>query len=65
MASAAGGDPADLYEIVDGGHPSLIGESLMARYLWEELVAVAPSAVGPVNPNNDRIRALFGDQGGH
>ena len=37
----------------------------MARYLWDALLATATDVVGPVNPNNDAIRALFGDQGGH
>jgi acyloxyacyl hydrolase len=54
-----------LIEPFDGFHPSQILQSLMAEYLWEWLEKEHPDALGPVNPNNDAIQKLFGDQGGY
>lgn len=61
----AGGDPAELIETVDGFHPSHTGHRLLAKAIWNELVAKYPSFVGPVNPRNAAIFKKFGEQGGH
>jgi len=50
---------------MDGGHPSVTGEILMGDYIWRLMERDFPDALGPVNPNNARIQALFGDQGGY
>jgi len=50
---------------MDGGHPSVSGEILMGQYMWEILERTHPEVLGPVNPNNQRIQELFGDQGGY
>lgn len=61
----SGYDAYDLYEVMDGGHPSVTGEILMGEYIWRILERDFPAAVGPVNPNNAVIQSLFGDQGGY
>jgi acyloxyacyl hydrolase len=58
----AGGRAFDLIEPVDGFHPSQTGNMLLAEMLWEDLAANRPGWLPPVNPNNDAIRARFGDQ---
>ena len=65
FSSNAGGSLFDLYEVMDGGHPSVTGEILMGDYIWRLMERDFPDALGPVNPNNARIQALFGDQGGY
>lgn len=40
-------------------------QPLIAQTLWKSIMQVAPEAIGPVNPSNNKISALFGDQGGH
>lgn len=62
---AKGGKPSDLIEKVDGFHPSTLGNMLIAQALWSRLLNEVPDALGPVNPNNAAIKAIFGDQGGH
>jgi len=37
----------------------------LADKIWEHLEAEKPEWLGPVNPNNDLITQLFGDQGGY
>jgi acyloxyacyl hydrolase len=56
---------AELFEPVGGGHPSQSAQALTAAALWKALEAQRPDILGPVNPNNERIKQLFGDQGGH
>ena len=89
--AAAGGDPFDLIEPVDGCafawergarlpfhlltpfllpsslavHPSQTGNMLLADILWKDLAANKPDWLPPINPNNDKIQQLFGDQGGY
>ena len=41
------------------------GNVLMAEQVYAWLEANHPEALGPVNPHNAEIEALFGDQGGH
>jgi acyloxyacyl hydrolase len=62
---AAGGNPRDLVEPVDGFHPSQAGQQLLAGVVWDDLMKFKPQWLGPENPHNDEIRALFGDQGGY
>lgn len=59
----SGGAPSDLIEPVDGFHPSQVGDTLLAAHAVKEwdLLGILP----PVNPNNAKIAALFGDQGGY
>ncbi|KJE93948.1 hypothetical protein CAOG_08802 [Capsaspora owczarzaki ATCC 30864] len=60
-----GNNVADLIEPVDGFHPRLGGEAMMAALIWDELTQYAPQMIGKVNPNNDAIISKFGDQGGY
>ncbi len=60
-----GGQPWELIEPIDGFHPNGIAHSLIAEYIWGQLVANNPSTVGPVNPFNEQIAAKFGNQGGY
>lgn len=63
--TASGGDPRALIEPVDGFHPSQTGNMLLAASMWEFLVENVPEAIGDINPNNEEIIAVFGDQGGY
>ena len=36
----------------------------MSKEVWEWMEENIPDALGPVNPHNDEIRAMFGNQGG-
>ena len=54
-----------MFEAIGGGHPSTTSQILMAEAVWTELEANYPDVLGPVNPNNDEIERLFGDQGGY
>lgn len=60
-----GGNVADLIEVVDGFHPSHTCHRLLSKVIWEELETNHPSFLCPVNPSNDKIRKMFGEQGGH
>jgi len=62
---AEGKDPYVLIEPVDGFHPSQTFHAMMADYYWEALQKDHPDWLGSVNPNNDLIEQLFGDQGGY
>jgi len=55
--------PHILIEEVDGFHPSHEGHKVAADHTWKLLESYG--WVGRVNPNNNLIRARFGDQGGH
>ena len=55
----------ELIEPVDGFHPTLLAESLAAKTLWRILESKVPHVLGKVNPQNEIIRLLFGDQGGY
>jgi acyloxyacyl hydrolase len=43
----------------------LTGSQLWAQEVWSEMQTKWPNLIGPVNPHNDEIRRLFGDQGGY
>ncbi|XP_038624193.1 acyloxyacyl hydrolase isoform X1 [Tachyglossus aculeatus] len=60
-----GGQPWQLIEPVDGFHPSEVALALHAEFFWTTLLRRWPQALGKVNPFNDQIEKLFGDQGGH
>jgi acyloxyacyl hydrolase len=60
----AGGIASDVIEPSDGFHPSQLGNELLAKVIWEHMEKNFPEALGKVNPYNDQIKAMFGDQGG-
>jgi hypothetical protein len=37
---------------------------ILSDVVWEYLEKEFPEAIGPINPFNDDIRMIFGDQGG-
>lgn len=62
---AKGGKTWELFEAVDGFHPNQIAQPIIANELWKNLKLIAPKSIGPINPRNDEIKRLFGDQGGY
>jgi len=60
-----GGETWQLIEPADGFHPNQIAHSLFADFMWNTLMENVPHFLGDVNPNNDLIESLFGDQGGY
>ncbi|XP_041376838.1 acyloxyacyl hydrolase-like [Gigantopelta aegis] len=60
-----GGQPWQLIEPVDGFHSNQLGQSITAQIIWDNLEQLFPEILGKVNPNNDKIRSTFGDQGGY
>lgn len=61
----AGGHKWELIEPVDGFHSNQLGQALTAKAVWENLEKEYPEVLGPINPNNDKIQQIFGDQGGY
>jgi len=59
-----GGDAVDLFEPVDGFHPSHLMNQMLSDVVWGFLETDFPEAIGEINPFNDEIRNVFGDQGG-
>jgi hypothetical protein len=51
----------DLIEKSDGFHPSQAGNALFATQFFAWLESEHPEALGPVNPHNAEIDALFFD----
>uniref|UniRef100_A0A7S3CVG2 Uncharacterized protein n=3 Tax=Palpitomonas bilix TaxID=652834 RepID=A0A7S3CVG2_9EUKA len=62
---AEGKNPAELIEPVDGFHPGQIAQALEAKWMYEHLEEAYPEFLGEVNPHNDDIQKVFGDQGGY
>ncbi|XP_059164454.1 acyloxyacyl hydrolase-like isoform X1 [Physella acuta] len=62
---AMGGAGWELIEPVDGFHDNQLGQAFVAGILWDDVMNKFPDTFGPVNPNNDLIDRLFGDQGGY
>eukprot|EP00058_Branchiostoma_floridae_P008751 XP_002594239.1 hypothetical protein BRAFLDRAFT_65090 [Branchiostoma floridae] len=62
---AQGGHGWELIEPVDGFHINQLANALSADYIWEWMEKEHPELLGKVNLNNDRIKQLFGDQGGY
>jgi acyloxyacyl hydrolase len=60
-----GNDPGELLMAVDGFHPSQKFHARLGDWLWKTLMTEHPDWLGEVNPNNDRITQLFGNQGGY
>lgn len=60
----SGGNAGDCIEPSDGFHPSQTGNELFASQLWSFFENEFPAAIGEVNPHNDDIQNIFGDQGG-
>ena len=60
-----GGEIHELIEPVDSLHPTQAAQALIAQQFWSKLEETMPHVLGPVNPNNQQIEQLFGDQGGH
>jgi acyloxyacyl hydrolase len=60
-----GGEGWQLIEPVDGFHMNQIANYLYADLIWDTLSARVPSWFGSVNPYNDEIAKIFGDQGGY
>jgi len=60
-----GHNASDLIEPVDGFHPSQTANVLIADNLWAAVSADFPQAMGGLNPNNNAILQMFGDQGGY
>ena len=42
-----------------------IANAQTARVVWEELLQKYPEVIGKENPLNDKIKSIFGDQGGY
>jgi len=55
----------ELIEPIDGFHPSQLTNALIAKIVWEKLEKEHPDFLGPVNPHNAEIQAIFGNQGGY
>lgn len=56
---------SELIEAVDGFHPDTYALSLIADWVVKRLDVDMPEALGPVNPFNEQIKKLFGNQGGY
>ncbi len=61
----AGGHLWQLLEPVDGLHPTQAAQSLISEELWHSMENQLPHVLGPINPRNEDIKRLFGEQGGH
>jgi len=60
-----GKDGRDLYQPVDGGHPSQTSQVLWAKEIWNTIESKWPQVFGNVNPYNKEIEEMFGSQGGY
>lgn len=60
-----GGQKWQLIEPFDGFHINQLGNVLLADLYWDILVKEHSDWIGFVNPNNEQIKKLFGDQGGY
>lgn len=54
----------DLLEAADSLHPNQKAQHLMTEAVWNFLSELPGDVLGPVNPHNEKIISLFGDQGG-
>lgn len=62
---ASGGEPWQLFEPTDGLHITQFAHATLADVLWDRVNVIKPEWLGPINPNNQMITKLFGDQGGY
>ena len=60
-----GGKIWQLIEPVDGFHPNQYDMALFGRSMWNKLEKYHPEIVGGINPFNEEIDKIFGDQGGY
>jgi len=58
------GEPKAVIEPSDGFHPSQTGNMMLSDFMFSWLEKQHPDFLGPINPNNGKIKQLFGDQGG-
>ena len=63
--TSVGGEIWQLIEPVDGFHPNQYAMALFGRSMWKKLEKHHPEVVGILNPFNEEIEKLFGDQGGY
>lgn len=62
---AIGGRAQDFISPSDGFHPSQNANMIISAMVWEWLETNYPSFLGEVNPNNEKIKSVFGNQGGY
>mmetsp|Transcript_42450 Transcript_42450/g.107131 ORF Transcript_42450/g.107131 Transcript_42450/m.107131 type:complete len:574 (+) Transcript_42450:64-1785(+) len=55
----------ELFEPFLGMHTTQGAVASLAEVLWGKLEKDHPEFLGAVNPNNDKIKQIFGDQGGY
>jgi acyloxyacyl hydrolase len=60
-----GGKAWQLIEPIDGFHINQIAHTLASDIYWDILTTQRPEWLGPINPNNEEIAKIFGDQGGY
>ncbi|XP_059164446.1 acyloxyacyl hydrolase-like [Physella acuta] len=61
----SGREAWEMMDAIDSFHTSQDFQAFSAEHIWNQTLASFPQALGPVNPHNDRIVQLFGQQGGH
>ncbi|ESO89739.1 hypothetical protein LOTGIDRAFT_164760 [Lottia gigantea] len=57
-----GGSGWQLIEPVDGFHTNQVAQALTAQVLWDNMLKNHADFLGPVNPFNDKITQIFGNQ---
>ena len=62
---AMGGENWQLIEPIDGFHLNQNGNYLIGDIYWDILQKEHPDWLGPDNVNNEKIKKIFGDQGGY
>lgn len=60
-----GGSAWQIIEPVDGFHNNQLSEPLVTDIVWKILEKEAPEILGQINPNNEKIKKIFGNQGGY
>ena len=60
-----GGERWQLIEPSDGFHMNQIANALAADSIWEIMLAEKPQWLGKINPFNEEIIKIFGNQGGY
>lgn len=63
--TANGGEIWQLIEPVDGFHPNQIANALSTAITWNLTLEQYPQLIPNVNPHNEEIQKIFGDQGGY
>ena len=62
---AMGREIWELIEPIDGFHMNQDANALLADEIWSLLETKYPSWIGNINPFNDEIIKIFGDQNGY